>query len=186
MGFDFSSLLNPQYDNEGNQRQNKLLDFGEILNGLSGGAAAGRQAQAQANQGQDQTRLGIQNQQQQAAAFNRQAPGLRATNAVRGDLLSGLQSVGSTGSGRDLHFTGGLSPALLSANTRQLGSDMTRQALLSQLGKSEGSRGPGQNDPYTFDPQFTQPTPLPHPSLLSKIGGVLGGGASILGSIFGL
>lgn len=180
MAFDFSSMLEPDDD----KKQNPLSALGDIFGGLAGGAAAGRQAQASANQGQDELRLRGLQQQFQQAAFNREAPGLRATNAVRGDILNGIQSVGTTGSGRDLQFTGGISPALLSSGTRQLGADMSRQALLSQLGKSEGSNpgGPAMNDPYTFNAPTFQPTPLPHAGFGSKLAGVLGGVGKIAGA----
>lgn len=69
-------------------------------------------------------------------------PGARAGDAVQGDILSGVQNVGTMGSGRDLRFTGGLSPSLLSGNTRQLGGQMSRQALMSAIGRG------GANDPY--------------------------------------
>lgn len=71
--------------------------------------------------------------QEQAAA--RQAPGERASNAVRGDILANAQDATFSGSSRipKFEFGGGLRPSMLSSNTRQLGSEMSRQALLDQL-----------------------------------------------------
>lgn len=81
-------------------------------------------------------------QQRDAAIFNRANPSTRAHDSVRGDILSNVQPAAFTGSGRDLKLTGGLGPSLLSSSSRQLGADMTRKALLSQLGQG------GANDPY--------------------------------------
>lgn len=100
-----------------------------------------------------------------SAKFNRQAPGARIAGAARGDLLANVQPASFSGGGRDLNVTGGLSPALLSQSSRQLGQNVSRQALLSQLGQG------GANDPYTFD--TTQFAPK-KPGLLDKI---LGGAA---------
>ena len=77
-------------------------------------------------------------------------PGARANDAVQGDVMAGVQNVGTVGSGRDLRFTGGLSPSLLSGNTRQLGGQMSRQALMSAMGRG------GANDPYAA-PQIKKP-----------------------------
>ena len=77
-------------------------------------------------------------------------PGARAGGAVQGDIMAGVQNVGTIGGGRDLRFTGGLSPSLLSGNTRQLGGQMSRQALMSALGKG------GPQDPYA-SPMIQKP-----------------------------
>ena len=69
-----------------------------------------------------------------AAEFNRQTPGIRAGHAVRGDVLAGIQPYQISGSGRNLSSTGGLSPALLSQDTRDLGRQMSREAYLSAMG----------------------------------------------------
>lgn len=73
----------------------------------------------------------------QEQAAGRKAPGERATNSVRGDILANAQDAEfNPGNGRiPTHsFSGGLRPSMLSANTRALGADMSRQALLDQLG----------------------------------------------------
>lgn len=108
--------------------------------GIAQGRAQERLAEAELASRADATRLG-------AAGFNRQTPGLRASNAVRGDVLSGVQPYALSGEGRNISGSGGLSPALLSENTRNLGREMNRQAFLSQMGQG------GATDPYaTFVP----------------------------------
>lgn len=137
--------------------------IGEVAGSLAQGRATGRQAEAEQLRQQQMAAL-------QAAAFNRQAPSIRAGNSVRGDLLANAQPATFTGSGRDLRLQGGLSPALFSANTRQLGQGMSRQALLSQLGQG------GANDPYMFN---QAPYAPPHAGKLDKILGGIGLAGSI-------
>lgn len=66
----------------------------------------------------------------------REAPGQRASNSVRGDILAHSQDASFSGSSRipKFEFEGGLRPSMFSGNTRQLGAEMSRQALLDQLG----------------------------------------------------
>jgi hypothetical protein len=145
------------------------------LGAIGKGRAAGRQAESESIMAQDRLRQQADQTGLQSARFNAEMPGLRAHDAVKGDILSGLQSASLSGGGRDLKVSGGLSPALLSQNTRnygqamntvasggplaQGGTDINRQALLSQLG---GSYKP-------FKPSFTGPSALPQAGLLDKI-----------------
>lgn len=78
------------------------------------------------------------------AKFRRENPGVQMTNSVRGDVLANAQPASFTGSGRDLQVSGGLSPTLLSQNSRDLGQLTSRQALLSAMGTPENSA----TDPY--------------------------------------
>lgn len=171
-------------EDESGQRGGGLLD---IFGALGQGAQAGREREALLNQRQDAIREAADQNRLAAAKYNAAVPGLRANNAVRGDLLANVKSVGTTGSGRDLRFTGGLSPDLLSGQTRALGQvmgaaasgntgagaqmDPGRAALLQQLA---GSYQP-------FQPQFTAPTALPQEGKASKVATTLG----ILGKIGG-
>jgi hypothetical protein len=63
------------------------------------------------------------------------APGQRATNSVRGDILANVQDVGiSAPDGVNVTtFSGGLRPSLLSGNSRALGGQMSKEALLDAL-----------------------------------------------------
>jgi hypothetical protein len=69
-------------------------------------------------------------------AANLAAPGKRAANSVRGDALANLQDVQISGLPNGVHManiTGGLRPSMFSGNTRALGQQMSRQALLDQM-----------------------------------------------------
>ena len=129
--------------------------------GMAGQVAASRQAgrQAQAtqqvpvdrlNQDAATSTLGVQQRaldaqdaaklaralgMLQEAQAGRQAPGQNASNAVRGDILANAQDAHMDSPGRiPVHeFSGGLRPSMFSGDTRKLGSQMSRDALVSQL-----------------------------------------------------
>ncbi len=131
--------------------------IGRTLNGLATGRAQGRAAEAGINQNQD--RIGLE-----SARLNLMAPQQRAQNSVRGDLLANVQDVqfhrppGVPSQGP----VGGERPSILSANSRQLGSQMSRDALLSQMN----------------GPTYT-PTPVPQAGTLDHILNGVSGGAAI-------
>lgn len=92
----------------------------------------------QALDAQDAARLARALGMLQENAANRQAPGQRASNAVRGDILANAHDVTfDGGSGRipKYAFSGGLHPDMFSDDTRALGKNMSREALLDQLTK---------------------------------------------------
>lgn len=63
------------------------------------------------------------------------APGKRAGNAVRGDILSNAQDVAFSGLPSNIPvptISGGLRPSMFSADTRALGKDITSQARAAQ------------------------------------------------------
>lgn len=124
--------------------------IGDVASGIENGRQAGRQAEADANYKRDQLALS-------GARLNLEAPGMRAGNSVRGDVLAGAQPLTINGpithtGGQMPQISGGLSPSLFSNNTRQLGQNMSRQALLSQM----------KGDAFT-------PTALPKANWLDKI-----------------
>lgn len=137
------------------------------LGSIGKGRAAGRQAENA--QLAEQQRAAIE-----AARFNREQPFVGAQAGVRGDILSNLQPISFTGGGRDLRISGGLSPALLSGGTRQIGGAMNRQALLAALGGGQGGGPFGQLNTAQFAPKKA--------GLLDKILG----GAGIAGAGLGL
>ncbi len=70
---------------------------------------------------------------EQAAA--RKAPGERAASSVRGDILANAHDATLNAPSRIpvFEFGGGLRPSMFSGNTRQLGREMSRAALVDQL-----------------------------------------------------
>ena len=144
---------------------------------------AGRQAQAQAqvpvdrlNQDAATSTLGVQQRaldaqdaallaralgQLQQADAARKAPGQRASNAVRGDILANVQDVQLGGlSSRipKMEFSGGLRPGLLSGSSRQLGREISRQALVDQL---KGDPMPFSNLPAADYSKILNAKPIP-------------------------
>lgn len=66
------------------------------------------------------------------------APGVRAGQSVRGSIMQNAQPMTLSGlpdriASRIPTISGGLSPALFNQNTRDLGGEMTRKALIDQL-----------------------------------------------------
>jgi hypothetical protein len=135
-----------------------LIQTGAQLAGsIAASKAQGRAAEATINQRQDQ---GAQNAyatdksldleamvRAQQAELDRMkgvmseydtklsAPQSRAANSVRGDILANVQDVGvSAPDGVNVtSFSGGLRPSLLSGNSRALGQQMSKEALLDAL-----------------------------------------------------
>lgn len=80
---------------------------------------------------QDQDRLA-----QSRALIGLRAPSMQAANSVRGDVLANSQDATFSGLPSYVHvptMSGGLRPSMLSDNSRQLGKNMSRDALAHQL-----------------------------------------------------
>ena len=109
-----------------------LASAGTVAAGAASERGNARLLEDAANQQYDQTRL-------QGARLNLDAPSMRARTSVRGDILAGAQPLTLSGPTTGLDWgarpnvSGGLSPALLSGNSRALGQQMSRDALLSQM-----------------------------------------------------
>jgi hypothetical protein len=133
---------------------------GKILGGAAGGSAAERDRQndhidrqntligqlyntrqgatMNALQGQSSEQMGHANIDLNRRQFALNAPDTRMSQSVRGSILANAQPMKLEGlpdriASRIPQITGGLTPAMFSAETRQLGSEMTRKALLDQL-----------------------------------------------------
>jgi hypothetical protein len=83
-------------------------------------------------------RMGQRNQALDEKKFALAAPSVRAGQSVRGSIMQNAQPVSLSGlpdriSSRIPTIEGGLSPALFNDNTRALGGEMTRKALIDQL-----------------------------------------------------
>ncbi len=124
----------------------------------------------------------------QQRQFALTAPQARAKNSVKGDMLANLQDVSVHASPRVQasipQISGGLRPSMLSGNSRALGADMSRQALMQQM---EGDHFDKPGAMPTFDkmpaPQIPGVTPTPQSggldTFLNTVGGV-GAGAGFL------
>lgn len=103
----------------------------DAASALAQGRANGRAQEALVNQSQDRNAIN-------AAQVNLGAGQKRGAQAVQGDILANAQPFKFTGSTHMVgnipvpDFTGGVSPALFSDSTRQLGSQLSSDALNAQ------------------------------------------------------
>lgn len=173
----------------------------KVLGGASQGAAAGRQQTTQNNATQDTQRTSQYGINQQAildalksaesANMNRaaldlnrrqftlDAPTTRMNQSARGSMLANAQDVKVSHPRAHIPtITGGARPSALSQETRDLGSLVTRQALMAQMAGDTFEDVPQQN--WQGGVQ-TPPgvTPQPQASGLEKWGGIAG----ILGNL---
>lgn len=187
----------------------------QIAGAYAQSRAAGRQAEAVTNQAQDRTaQSGYATDKSldlealvraQQAELDRMkgvmseydtrlsAPQARANNSVRGDILANVQDVGVSGPpGVNVtNFSGGLRPSLLSGNSRALGAQMSKEALLSELANDEPT-------PYSSMKPFDvssilnraapEQTELPQESGMDRVmqqislwGGLAGAGLNAMG-----
>lgn len=133
---------------------------------IEGGRASALVQQARLQQEQDQLA-------QLRAKLALEAPGMEAGNAVRGDLLANGQDAQITGLPSYIHkptITGGLRPSMLSGNTRSLGANMSRQALLHNM--------TGDDVPNL--------TPLPESNAYDSVLQGVGTGAGFLDALGGM
>lgn len=170
---------------------------GAAAGGAAGGRAQGRIDEAGIQQRQDsnmlerarlvalnselQNRFALDKSTADLAQrrFGLEAPGARASNAVRGDILARAQdaTVDAGSLGPNIHvptISGGLRPSMFSDSTRQLGGLMSAQALA-------GQQAGDTFDPLTYNapPPIPGLTPLPESGTLDSIlntAGVVGTG----------
>jgi hypothetical protein len=147
-------------------------DVGGVLNGINSNRQHGREVEAMATQRQDANENSRYRNALGAADLNLDAGDRRAATSVRGDILANAQPLSLTG-GVDMvgntpvpRTTGGVSPALWSDNTRQLGRLLSQQAL----------QGQQTNDGRAIEPQAPL-TPLPR---AGKFDSILGGASNIM------
>lgn len=163
----------------GGSTLDKILGSASAIGGLLGanetGRAQGRLAETQANSGWNRDQIGLYSNQIQAnnaennwnlgaadrdlaqRKFALAAPGERAGNAVRGDILSSARDVAFSGLPNDIpniQISGGLRPSMFSDSTRQLGALMSKDAL---AGQQKGDAFA----PLTYKPGPTAPTLTP-------------------------
>lgn len=168
--------------------------FLDALNNYStfGGTTAGNMAKGlieQTKLQQEQDRLGLArtatgigvgnlNLAQRAQALS--APGQLARQSVQGDVIANGQDASYTGLNPKINVptsTGGLRPSMLSASSRTLGGNMSRNALADQVS--------GKYTDMAALPTIPGATPLPEAStlqnLLAKTGIAAGATSSIAG-----
>ena len=162
-----------------------------IASGASKGRAAGRVAEAGVAGDQDRLRLQAAQALEQALQgragldlqrrrFQLQAPGQRGRTSVQGDVLANAQDARVGGPitrtrGRMPQISGGLRPSLMSGVTRQLGSELSRQALLSQMAGDQFESMP--------PPSMPAVTPLPQAGGFDKFLNILGGVGAGVGAL---
>lgn len=174
-----------------------LISAGAQIGGqIAASRAQGRQAEAVINQRQDtgaqnayatdksldmealvrayQAQLDRASGQLKEYETRLAAPGQRASNSVRGDILANVQDVGfDAPTGVNVtSFSGGLRPSLLSSNSRELGQQMSKEALMDALdGKDPtpfSDMGPVDLSSITGRTSPT-PTALPQASGMDKV-----------------
>lgn len=193
-----------------------LGGVGAVASAASQGRAGGRVAEAGVNQSQDRNKLQAAQLLEQALQgrasldlnqkkmledalssrsttdlnqrnFALAAPGKRATNSVRGDVLANAQDATLSGLPSRVNvpnISGGLRPSMMSSNTRQLGQSMSRDALLQQMAGDKFDAPPPM---ATFDkmpaPSIPSVTDLPQAGKLDTFLNILGGVGSAAGAI---
>lgn len=130
------------------------------------------------------------NQDLNRREFALNAPSARGRQAVKGSIMANAQDATLSGvpdriASRIPTINGGLRPSLFDANTRQLGSEMTRDAIMDQLaGDNFDTMTPTDfKSGILSSPQLEE---FQKSGLLEKILGGLGVGGSLLGSLEGM
>lgn len=165
-------------ENDQTQRTNSLLAqlWGMSQNATGRSLEAGSQERlAQGNQDLDQRRFALS------------APSARASQSVRGSLMQNLQPASFSGlpdrvSSRIPTLQGGLNPSALNADTRALGGELSRKALLDQM--AGDNFAPMQQTDFS---KGVLPMPeleaLKKSGLLEKILGSLGMAGNVIGGV---
>lgn len=151
-----------------------------FLSATAGSRTNGRFNQAFLNNDRDRTASGLfgtaSNNALQGAKFGLDAPGVRAGQSVRGDVMANAQDSEVSGLPDYVHVgkvSGGLRPSLFSDNTRELGRGLSRNALLSQMNG-------GDKVPYPTTPTLT---PVPEASALDTALNAGAGGAGAISAL---
>lgn len=182
----------------------------DAIGAASSGRAAGRLAETNAAYGQNRNIIDLYRAQQDAAnsentfglnkvsagigvgnldlnqkQFSLDAPGKRASNSVRGDILANAQDAVGSGISPNIPvptITGGLRPSMFSANTRALGGEMSSQALASQKAGDNFAPLPTLPD-YKPGPTSPSLTDVPQAGKLDSILNVASSIGGLMGSI---
>lgn len=160
-------------------------DVGSVASQAAAGRATGRVSEA--NLGQNADKIAVErylaqlqggNQDLNQRKFALGAPQARAGNAVRGDTLANVQDASVSGLPSRISVPtigGGVRPSILSSDTRQLGQQMSRDALLGQMA----------GDKFAPAPTLAPVNPLPQANALDKTLSTSGLAASLLKAALG-
>lgn len=118
---------------------------GSLLAGAGGGAADDRERENAYGRGQDRARADLYRTQTAGdldrARLGLQAPEIRSRQAVLGALLKNLQPVSvnvpDRVRGSLVSYSGGLTPEVLDAISRQAGGELESQALAALMDQSD-------------------------------------------------
>lgn len=127
--------------------------IGGVASGIAGGRAQGRQQETDNLLRESLAQNGRYRNQLDAAQLNLQAPGQRASQSVKGDILANAQPFQWTGGTKMVgnipvpQSSGGLSPSLFSDDTRQLGRALSSGALQGQTTNGGQAIAPPPNLP---------------------------------------
>lgn len=158
----------------------RAQQVGQVINGINKGRQEGREAEGNATNAQDRNATDRYRAETASARLNLDAPQERASTAMRGDILANAQPLELTGRTQMIgntpvpQTTGGISPALFSDQTRELGRTMTQQALQQQQTSGGNAQGPA--------PALT---PLPRANGFDTALGIVGQAASLYGAYTG-
>jgi hypothetical protein len=152
----------------GNGAAGYLETAGKItdsLGAISAGRAAGRVDEANLNRGINRDAVENYTARLVGERDKLAAVGTRANNSVRGDIMANAQDahISMPSTIPKTTISGGLRPSMFSANTRQLGADMSAGALAD-------SRAPSP---------LLAPPPLAEPSQAGKLDSILNTASSI-------
>ena len=164
-------------NNQASQRNSLLAQLHAIQQGATMNARQG-----ESNEQTDHANIDLNRRR-----FALAAPSARASQSVRGSILANAQPASISGLPSRINvpqISGGLTPAMFSGETRQLGGELSRQALLDQLRGDEFE--PLQRTDFASgvlpSPQLEQ---YQRSGLLEQILGGLGLGLSAAGGIGG-
>jgi hypothetical protein len=171
-----------QRTSENNQTSQRNALLAQLYNTRQG--ATSNALSSQSREQSDHAGIDLDRRQ-----FALNAPSRRASQSVRGSILQNAQPMTLSGlpdrvSSRIPQISGGLSPALFNQDTRDLGGELTRSALIDQLRGDDFD--PLERTDFSGgvldSPQLEQ---YQRPGMLEQILGGLGLAGSVAGGIGG-
>lgn len=183
------SLIGGALGRSGNQRVSENAQTNQQNSLIASIYGTRQNALMDALRSGSQERLAQGSQDLDRRQFALNAPSARARQSVRGSLLQNLQPLQLSGlpdrvSSRIPTQTGGLTPAAFNSDTRALGGELTRAALMDQLRGDSFAPMTQTNFQEGILPA-PQLEALQRSGLFEQILGSLGFGASLVGGVGG-